>query len=60
MFKNDGAFVSMIEGREDPLGYPRGLAFTKDGHVYVTGWKNDYRKVHIQTCVKEETHDDTE
>ena len=48
----------MIEGREDPLG--RGLAVTKDGHVYVTGWKNDYRKVHIQTYVKEETYDDTE
>ena len=32
VFTYDGAFVSMIR---DPLIRPRGLALTKDGHVYV-------------------------
>ena len=35
IFKHDGTFVSMIESTEDPLNHPRGLAVTKDGHVYV-------------------------
>ena len=35
VFRYDGMFVSMIKDDEDPLEDPRGLAFTKDGHVYV-------------------------
>ena len=35
VFRYDGMFVSMIKDDEDHLGDPRGLAFTKDGHVYV-------------------------
>ena len=35
VFTYDGAFVSMIESSGDPLFEPRGLAVTKDGHVYV-------------------------
>ena len=35
VFTNGGAFVSMIESSGDPLSEPRGLAITKDGHVYV-------------------------
>ena len=35
VFKLDGTFVSMIESHSDPLNQPRGLAVTRDGHVYV-------------------------
>ena len=41
IFKHDGTFVSMIESTEDPLDHPRGLAVTKDGHVYVVDTLND-------------------
>ena len=52
VFKNDGTFVSMIESTEDPLHEPRGLAVTKDGHVYVADRNNHcvkkfkYRDIH--------------
>ena len=35
VFTYDGTFVFMITGDEDPLKYPRGLAVSNDGHVYV-------------------------
>ena len=40
VFKNDGTFVSMITSSDDPLSEPRGLAVTKDGHVYVVDRNN--------------------
>ena len=44
VFRYDGTFAYMIESEEDPLGWPRGLAVTKDGFVYVV----DYD----QHCIK--------
>ena len=41
VFKFDGTFVSMIKSTEDPLSQPRGLAVTKDGHVYVADRDNN-------------------
>ena len=52
VFKYDGTFVSMIESADDPLCEPRGLAVTKDGHVYVADRDNHcvkkfkYRDIH--------------
>ena len=40
IFTCDGTFVSMIESQDDPLKNPRGLAVTKDGHVYVVDCDN--------------------
>ena len=40
IFKYDGTFVSMVESKGDPLSEPRGLAVTKDGHVYVVDRDN--------------------
>ena len=40
VFMYNGTFVSMIESSEDPLSDPRGLAVTKDGHVYVADRNN--------------------
>ena len=40
VFRCDGTFVSMIESQDDPLNTPRGLAVTKDGHVYVADCNN--------------------
>ena len=35
VFKKDGTFMFTIDSSEDPLLRPRGLAVTRDGHVYV-------------------------
>ena len=35
VFRHDGTFVSILGNGEDPLLTPRGMAVTKDGHVYV-------------------------
>ena len=40
VFKLDGTFVSIIESKDDSLKEPRGLAVTKDGHIYVVDQKN--------------------
>ena len=40
VFRNDGTFVSMIGNEEDPPLKPRGMAVTRDGHVYVVDWGN--------------------
>ena len=52
VFNSDGTFVSVIKSSEDPLSQPRGLAVTKDGHVYVADRDNHcikkykYRDMH--------------
>ena len=52
VFTSDGTFVSVIKSSEDPLSQPRGLAVTKDGHVYVADRNNHcinkykYRDMH--------------
>ena len=40
VFRMDGTFVSVIESHGDPLSQPRGIAITKDGHVYVADRDN--------------------
>ena len=40
VFNCNGEFVLMIESKDDPLKYPRGLAVTGDGHVYVVDHGN--------------------
>ena len=40
VFQLDGTFVSAIASLDDPLKDPRGLAVTKDGHVYVADCGN--------------------
>ena len=52
VFSSEGIFVSMIEGSDDPLWEPSGLAVTKDGHVYAADLGNHcikkyrYREMH--------------
>ena len=41
VFRCDGTFASMIESTDDPLLNPRGLAVTRDGHVYVADTSNN-------------------
>ena len=50
VFKNDGTFVSMIESHSDPLDFPRGLAVTRDGYLYVTD--------RVHHCVKKYKYKD--
>ena len=40
VFRCDGTPVHVIESNGDPLNQPRGLAITKDGHVYVVDREN--------------------
>ena len=41
VFGYDGRFVSMIKDEDDPFDDPRGLAVSKDGHVYVADSEDD-------------------
>ena len=40
IFNKNGKFVGMIESKDSPLNQPRGVAVTKDGHIYVADRNN--------------------